>query len=192
MFARLVMLIGVITLSSPALANDKVRNFADSLAQQALNIAKSDAATAAKQSKLEHLFRSNVDIAWIAKFVAGKHWRSATAKQRVDYLKHYEAFLLKNYASRLTDYSGQSYEITSIRDEGDSEYVLAMELINVGEPNVVIDYRIRNSGSTHKVIDIVVEGVSMITTQRSEFGSVISQKGFDFLISALKKKAGAA
>lgn len=192
MFTRLLLIVGLISFAAPVLANDEVRNFADGLAQKALNIAKSEASKSVKQKKLEALFRNNVDIKWVAKFVAGKHWRTATPAQKAQYMKNYEAFLLKNYASKLTDYSGQSYNIKSTRNEGDGEYVLAMELINVGEPNVMIDYRIRKNGSGYKVIDIVVEGVSMITTQRSEFGSVISQKGFDFLIAALKKKAGAA
>lgn len=182
----------VLTFAHTAVAADEVTQFADGLAQQALNIAKSDEAKPAKQAKLETLFKQNVNIKWVAQFVAGKHWRTASAEQKADYLKYYEAFLLKNYASKLTDYSGQSYKIIGSRDEGDGESVLTMELINTGEPNVMLDYRIRKEGSAYQVIDIVVEGVSMITTQRSEFGSVISQKGFDFLISALKKKSGAA
>ena len=39
------------------------------------------------------------------------------------------------------------------------------------------------------VFDIIVEGVSMITTQRSEFSSVITNKGMDYLITQLANKS---
>lgn len=190
---RLIVFLCLVAFTVPANANDKVKQFADSLASQALDIAKSSGVSvAAKQKNLETLFRKNVDIPWIAKFVAGKHWRRADAAQKKAYTKNYEAFVLKNYASKLTEYSGQSYKIKKIRNEGDGEYLLTMELINKGQPNVMLDYRVRTVGSGYKIIDIVVEGVSMITTQRADFGSVISNKGFDFLVSALKKKASAS
>ena len=174
-----------------SLANEaKVQQFADSLAGDALKIVNDPAlSSVGKQQKLEKLFSGNVDIKWVAKFVLGKHWRNATDAQKQAYLKHYEAFVLKNYTSKITGYTGQDYIIKSVRNDGSGEYLLTMELKNANEPDVLLDYRIRKNGSGYKIFDIIVEGVSMITTQRSEFSSVISNKGLDFLIDALKKKA---
>jgi len=179
-------------------ATDAVRGFADQLASQALAIVKDTAnAQDQKQEKLEVLFKESVDIPWVAKFVLGKNWHAATPAQQQDYLTNYETFVLKNYTSKLTAYTGQGYKITSVREEegGDAkskEYALTMELISSNEPAVIVDYRIRQNGKGYKIFDIVVEGVSMITTQRSEFSSVVSNKGLDFLIGALKQKAAAA
>lgn len=167
-----------------------VKAFADKLARSTLVVVKDESLSGiGKQERLEDLFRDAVDIPWVAKFVMGKYWRTASDAQKKAYLKSYEKFVLKNYTSKLTDYSGQEYKILNTRTDDDGEYLLTMELVNDNEPNVLMDYRIRRVGSSYKIFDIVVEGVSMITTQRSEFGSVISSKGLDFLIGALEKKA---
>lgn len=171
---------------------DEVSQFADKLAGTALEIVKDESTSKAeKQTKLEALFRDYVDIPFVARFVLGKHWRTATPEQQQAYLTNYEAFVLKNYTARLTNYTGQTYKILGARDEGDGEYLLTMELNNKDEPNVMVDYRVRaQDGGGYKIMDIIVEGVSMITTQRSEFGSVVNRNGLDGLINALGKKAG--
>ncbi len=170
---------------------DEVAQFADRLAGDALEIVKDESTPKAqKQAQLENLFRNYVDIPWVARFVLGTHWRAATPEQQQAYLQNYEAFVLKNYTARLTNYTGQQYKILHTRDEGEGEYLLTMELVNTNEPNVMVDYRIRTQESGgYKIMDIVVEGVSMITTQRSEFGSVVNRNGLDGLIEALGKKA---
>ena len=167
-----------------------VEKFADNLASNALKIVNDPSlSTVGKQQKLESLFGKSVDIQWVAKFVLGKHWRTASDAQKKAYLKNYKQFVLKNYTSKITDYTGQNYSIKNVRNDGDGEYVLTMELQNTNEPNVLLDYRIRKNGAGYKIFDIIVEGVSLITTQRSEFSSVVSNKGLDFLIDALAKKA---
>lgn len=184
----------LVMVTSPVMAADesaRVKSFADQLASRALIIVKNEGmSAAAKQRDLEALFDSHVDIAWVSRFVLGKYWRTASPEQQKTYMTNYKAFILKNYTSKLTSYTGQKYNIKSARPEGDAgEYLLTMELINKNEPSVLVDYRIRKNGADFKIFDIVVEGVSMITTQRSEFGSVVANKGLPFLIDALAKKA---
>jgi phospholipid transport system substrate-binding protein len=195
-FLRWVSVFYLMVCSSTVWAaeSDEVIQFADRLAQDALNIVKNDDLSAnEKQRKLEHVFDDAVDIEWVSRFALGKYWRTASEVQRIDYQRNYKDFVLKYYTSRLTDYTGQQYKITGVRPEGeDGEYLLSMELVNTNEPNVLVDYRIRKGENNYKIYDIIIEGVSMITTQRSEFNSVIANKGLDYLIDALAKKAQVA
>ena len=103
---------------------------------------------------------------------------------------------MQTYASRFTEYTSGSFKITSTRDDGDGEFFVSME-VSTGEPNsepVFVDYRVREASGKNKfaVFDIIVEGVSMITTQRSEFASVITNHDVDYLISQMASKAIAA
>ena len=68
-------------------------------------------------------------------------------------------------------------------------YLVRMELLDPNGPSVVMDYRLRPKGKGFKVVDIVIDSVSLLTTQRSEFNSEVSKRGLDFLIKALEKKA---
>jgi phospholipid transport system substrate-binding protein len=147
-----------------------------------------------KRIKIEQLFRDNVDIDWVGRFVLGRFWRQITDEQKSHYLKEYEAFLIQHYATRFVDYTGGSFKITGARDDSDNEYTVSMQIKSsddAGEP-VMVDYRVRADGKKNKggfvVFDIIVEGVSMITTQRSEFTSVVANKGMDYLITQLANK----
>jgi phospholipid transport system substrate-binding protein len=144
----------------------------------------------AKQAKIEKLFRENVDIAWIGKFVLGRFWRQASEEQKKTYMQQYETFLVHNYAARFTDYTSGTFKITDAKSDGDDEFTVSMQIKAdaAGSEPVMVDYKIR-SNKEHKnsfvVFDIIVEGVSMITTQRSEFTSVVANKGMDYLITQL-------
>ncbi len=180
-------------LSSPASA-DTVENaskYVESLGNSAIStLSNKSLSKEVKQSKIEKLFRENVDIAWIGKFVLGRFWRQASDEQKKSYMKEYETFLVHNYATRFTDYTSGSFKITDAKSDGDDEFTVSMQIKadDGGNEPVMVDYKIR-SDKGHKnnfvVYDIIVEGVSMITTQRSEFTSVISNKGMDYLISQL-------
>lgn len=186
----LLALLMSVLLAAPVHAQATApEKFVDSVASQVLSIVK-DAKTPIhdKKMKLRGLFTGVVDIPYVAKFVLGRHWRTATPAQQTAYLATYEPFLINNYVGRIAKYTGQTYKLGKGRADGDS-YVVTMELLDPNGPSVFVDYRIRAEGAGYKVIDIAVEGVSLLTTQRSEFNSVVQNKGLDFLIQALEAKA---
>ena len=176
-------------LDGHAASAAKATKFVDGVAGNVLAIVKNDALDEeAKKTKVNRIFGNIVDIPFVAKFVLGKHWRTADAAARKAYMAAYEPFLINNYVSRITKYSGQSYKMGKARKDN-KDYLVRMELLDPNGPNVVMDYRLRPEGKSFKVVDIVIESVSLLTTQRSEFNAVVSKRGLDFLINALEKKA---
>lgn len=183
-FAAAALLLSF-TAASAADSNP-AQNFIDGLAQQVLEIAKnSDMDKSAKTKKIEALFTDKVDMDFIARFVVGKNWRTATPEQQQAYIAAYKPFILKNYAGRLTRYSGQTYSLKKTRVEGNSS-IVTMEIADKNGQSFLVDYRLREQGGSYKILDIIVEGVSLLATQRSEFASIIDQKGIDGLTEALK------
>jgi phospholipid transport system substrate-binding protein len=190
---RLVLcLAALVALAQPAYATPEgAKNFVDSVAKDVMAIVRNESATRPqKQARLESLFVNKVDINFVARFVLGKHWRTATPKQQMDYIAAYRPFILKNYASRLAKYSGQTYALKNARVDSDAD-VVTMEIIDPSGQNILVDYRLKASGGGYKIIDIMVEGVSLLTTQRSEFNGIVENKGIDGLIEALKKQVAA-
>lgn len=167
------------------------RAFANDIAKSAIAIlTDSNLSESGKQNQLENLFSASVDLDWVARFVLGKHWRSASEAQREAYVKHYKEFIVRNFTSQLGQYSGQTFKIEQVIPRGeDGEYLLTLTLLNKNEPPIYLDYRVRKKGSGFLIFDIIIEGVSLITTQRSEFNSVVSSKGLDYLIEALKSRS---
>lgn len=173
-------------------SGSKAIAYVEGLAAKAVKVLESGASDAGKQSQLQSLFLKNVDVKWIGRFVLGKHWRGLDDAQKARYMKGYEGFIVKNYTSKFSDYSGQSYKVKNARKQPDGDYLVTMALeSSTGGADILTDYRLRPASGSFKVVDIIVEGVSLITTQRSEFGSVVSRKGAEALIVALEKKAAA-
>ncbi len=167
------------------------KTFIDSTATQVLTLVKNDALSKdQKQAKIESIFADKVDINYVAKFVLGKNWRTATPQQQQDYIAAYKPFILKNYAAKLTKYSGQTYTLKNARSDGDDN-VVTMEIDDPNGQKVNVDYHLRNDTGSYKIVDIAVEGVSLLTTQRSEFNGIVENKGVDGLISALKSQVAA-
>lgn len=194
---KLALALALFVISgSPSLASSSntthspAAKYIESLGNKALTVIQEKGASKdLKQKKLADLFADNVDFAWIGKFVMGRFWRQATNDQKSRYLKNYQDFLTKNYTQRFTDYTSGGFKVTGAQDNGKSEYTVSMEISsNHNEPPVLVDYKIRKAGAGFRVFDIIVEGVSMITTQRSEFASVLNQKGIDVLIEQLAVK----
>lgn len=188
----LAALLGVL-VSTPMLAAspDAARAFVDGFASKVLAIvSNSSGSRSDKQAQIETLFSDKVDIDYIAKFVLGPSWRTATPAQQAAYVAAYKPFILKNYSGRLTKYSGQTYTLKGARSEGDTAYV-TMLINDPDGQSITLDYRLREAGGSFKITDITVEGVSLLNTQRSEFKSVVNSKGIDGLIEALEKQVAA-
>lgn len=178
--------------SASAAPLDDATRYADTLGNEVLAIiGRKDIAEDEKQNKLRSIFQQNVDVNWIGKFVLGKHWRQATPEQQQQYIGYYGTFLINNYTSKFKHYTGETFHIAHAQDVGDGEYLLSTEIIRPGAPKVLVDYRVCNTPKGFRIYDIVVEGVSLINTQRSEFSSVINRKGVDYLILQLAKKVAA-
>lgn len=170
---------------------DDAKAFVDHVGGTALKVLQDDALDEAeKRTQLNSLFSQSVDIPYVAKFVLGRYWRTATPQQQKDYMTAYEPFLIKNYVGRVAKYSGQTYKLTDSKPTEDGAVVgMTLHTPDGSAPDVVVNYRLSKVADGFKVIDIVVEGVSLLNTQRSEFSSVVSNKGMDYLISALQKKS---
>lgn len=142
-----------------------------------------------KETKLTALFTETLDTEWIAKFVLGRYWRTAQPEQQKRYLALYQKFLINSYVPNFRDYTGEKFVVTAVSETGKDEYLVQTEIIHPGKPKTRVDYRLRKSAQgAYKVYDIIAEGVSLISTQRSEFGSIVARDGMDSLLKKLEAK----
>ncbi len=177
--------------SAPAHAGDAegAKRFIDNVGRQVLDVLKTDIAKTEKQAKLEKIFSSKVDIPFVAKFVLGQHWRAASPEQQKAYVSAYGPFVIGNYANKLTRYSGQEYALKNARADTDGSFLVTMTILGGDSADAQVDYRLRATGVNYQLVDIIVEGVSLLATQRSEFNAIVQTKGLDHLITQLKNSA---
>lgn len=182
------------TFAHAAATEETAMKFSEDLGKDVLAILDKDGASMKqKHAKLEKKFRQVVDVDWVAKFVMGRHFRSLDAAKQKEYMKAYERFVILNYTSNFVDYtSGTSFKVVRAREDKPGKFYVTTEIVRPGKQSVILDYRLRAKGNSFEIYDIIVEGVSLITAQRSEFDSVMAQENIDYLIKHLKQKADAA
>ena len=166
------------------------QKFISSMAQNALGFITDESLNrAAKTKAFEKLLRKDFDLRKIGRFAMGQYWNSASDKQRSAYFKLFENMVIDIYSARFSEYGGQDIEVRSARPEGKKDILVRSAIVGGNGPDVDVDWRVRYKSGQYKVIDIVVEGVSMALTQRSEFASVIQRGGgsVDVLIEHLEK-----
>ena len=145
-----------------------------------------------KREILVNIIDEVVDTKWIAKFVLGKYYKTITAEQKEKFAMLYHDFMVNTYSPKFTGYNGEKFSITSINK--DENYYTAKCIFYPSDnaPNMNFDFRIRKNTNGIKpkflVFDILAEGVSLIETQRSEFGSVIAKDGLEKLMADLQVK----
>lgn len=170
----------------PALAGKQAEIKIKTIGNEAIEIleqAKGDKATI--QQGFESILTKNFDVPRIARFAMGRYWSVATPAEQKKYTKLFSDMIVEVYADRFSEYSGQSFEVTGNKPAGRDD-VLVNSIItgNDGQP-VKVDWRVRGG----KIIDVIVAGVSMSVTQRSEFASIIQRGGGEVsaLITHLEK-----
>ena len=183
--------------STAALADDdfgkSAEQFVQSLADEAI---KSLAAEGLEQQERVERFKSllhkHFDVEAIGRWVLGRYWRKASKEQRAEYMKLFEGLIIATYVNQFTGLSGEQLQVTqAITNEQKKDAIVRSEILRPkGQPPIKVDWRVRAPEGKFKIVDVVVEGVSMSQTQRSEFGSVIKREGgnLDGLLAALRKK----
>ena len=132
------------------------------------------------------------DIPIVGRFVLGRHWRTATKEQRREYMAVFVDFIVRVYASRFDSYGGELFTARSVIDDESGDKIVRAQIVRPsgGDP-IGVDFRVRMRDEGYKVIDISVEGISMLHTHRVEFASVVNRKGIDGLLSDLRARVEA-
>ncbi len=126
-----------------------------------------------------------LDTHVMAQYVLGKNWRKATPKQREEFLDAFQSMLLRTYAKSFLDYTDAKVKID---DPGAVENkkikVKGSVTANGGTTEFTLSMRYGEGG--WKAYDVIVEGLSLVTSYRSSVGSEIDQKGIDAVIDEMR------
>ena len=190
-----ILAIGMSAGSARADGVDAAIGFIQKLGDKAVStIAATEKDEDERLRQFRGLLNENFDVPGIGRFVLGRYWRVATPEQRDEYLKLFEESIIRTYARRFSDYSGETVEVERARRDGD-DFILVDSRIQrpTGGP-VAVTWRLLGEGESFKIVDVVVEGVSMSVTQRSDFASVIQSGGgnIEALLKVMRERLGKA
>lgn len=129
-----------------------------------------------------------VDIEGMARLILARHWRDATPEQRGRFTEAFRNTLLNAYGVRLADYLDRRVVVIPRRSRQDDRMAVVATEIEVGrgQPNLVVNYRLRPVDGEWKVFDVEAEGLSFVGNFRTSFNTEIGRHGLDALIARLE------
>jgi len=144
-------------------------------------------------SKLVDLIETRIlpqfDMSKMTRLAVGKNWRQATQDQQKQLIKEFQTLLVRSYSAAYSAYRHVKVDVKPLKAiDGEDVTVKTQILLPGGAPPVAVDYAMNATPDGWKVYNVVVEGVSLVTTYRTEFGVQIEQGGIDGLIRNLQER----
>ncbi len=150
-----------------------------------------DATDAERELEFRRLVRLGFALDTIGQFVAGRHWRKMRNAQQAEFQDLFAEWLMSSYGRRLGGYGGQTLETLgsiALNNSAGDVVVRTRILHPDGRPPFAADWRVRAIAGELKIIDVIVEGVSMAAAQRAEFDSVVRKVGVEGLLANLRSR----
>jgi phospholipid transport system substrate-binding protein len=147
------------------------------------------------QNDLLSVLDEGTDLTLLGRLVLGRYWREARERQRTEYLQLFRHYMLQTFVQRLRQYvgsdlsyAGERFQIIASRPVGERDVLVQSRVAPPSSQPLRVDWRLRERPGEPVIIDLIVEGISLLVTQRSEFAAVLERGGVDGLLTELRAR----
>lgn len=137
---------------------------------------------------LDPVIRNSFALSYMASQSLGRYWKTIKETEQSTLVKTYTEWSTATYARRFDGYSGEQFEVGSESGSDQGTVTVISKIIQPNKEGAVFHYKLRKIDGKWRIVDIQISGVSQLALTRSQFTSVIKEKGFDGLIALLKSK----
>lgn len=130
-----------------------------------------------KAKEFRILFQKTFDINSISKFVIGRNWKNTSLSDQETFKRLFEDIIVVTWSRRFKDYDGQSIKVNTSSKDGDNGFLVNSFILDKKNGKFNVDWRLRKRQDGFKIVDIIVEGISMAITYRQDYNSVMRRKG---------------
>lgn len=165
-------------------------SFIERLGGDAIGALENDELTAEQRMEaFQAVLDGGFDIDGMGRFVLGRYWRTASEAEREEYMALFRERVIQTFAARLGNFTGQDFKVIDSRPQSADVTVVESTLTLLPLPPIGVDWHVRGAEPDFKVVDVVVQGVSEIQTQRNSFSAAIqcSRDGLQALLVQLRE-----
>ncbi len=164
-------------LSGPS-QTERAREFIQSMGDEVVSYVRDNSLSKdEKKAKLKDVLNRNFDMNTISRFAMGRYWNDLSAAEQQEYRSLFEDMIVSIYAEKFSYYDGEKFHVGGIESIGNSDISVSSFIIPRTGDNILVDWRLRGKDSQYKIVDVAINNVSMIITQRSDFSSTIQRNG---------------
>lgn len=188
----ILFLLGFTQMAFASIDKDNAVAMIENLTKEGIEkIINSNSPLEEKNNVFRRLFTENLDLDFIGKYVLGRYWRIATPKQQKEFISLYKELNVKTWSKRFDEFKGKSFVFrgTTASNNTNQIFVETNVPMNEGSP-INVKWRVADKNGELKVIDIIIENVSLAQTARNEYTAFIakSPKGIEGLLENLRLK----
>lgn len=144
-----------------------------------------------KDARFEKLFNNALDLKFIGQFVLGRYWKTASNEQKKAFIDAYRDLNIKTWSQRFDEFKGKEFIFKGTTPSNSANQIFVNSLVPMdqGEPAKVV-WRIKQTGDNFKIVDIIIENVSLAITARNEYTAYVKSApgGINDLIKDLQNK----
>jgi phospholipid transport system substrate-binding protein len=197
LITALAMIVPLLTGTTVALAQavpippEEAEAFVATLAEHALDtLALQTVSLEERETEFRRILSEGFALRYIGLLVLGKHRRTASPEEIAEYQSYFGEFILKKYSALLGGYAGETFVVLGSRPSGRRDILVKSEIRRRAGSPIPTQWRVRRFSGDLKIIDIKVEGISMVQSQREEFNAILTREGMIGLIAVLRARTG--
>ena len=141
-----------------------------------------------KRAKIQDIVYDHFDFNTLARLVLARNWKQLSPEQQKDFVEEFKKHLSMTYGKNVETYNNERAEVTGDRAEPGGDWTVKTKIVRPGAADILVDYRLRQEDGGWKVIDVIIEGVSLVANFRSQFQEIVSNQGPQKLIDLLREK----
>lgn len=178
-----------------AISPDAAKSFIDNLGGDVIgSLPGAPLSQVEREARLRRLLEAHFDMPGISKFVLDRYWMLASDHQQAEFQKLFVTLLVQSYAKAFAKCAGNKLQVTKSWTDGDGTTVVSTHIDGLWGSLIRLDWRVAGEAGTMRIIDLVVEGISLRSTHRSDFASAIRSSGGTIagMLDQLRQKVGNA
>jgi len=141
-----------------------------------------------RRTAIKDLIQDRFDFEEMAKRVLATHWKDRSKKERDEFISVFSDLLMGSYIGKIESYTNEKVTYDKEILKGEGKYGMVKTQIITANVNIPIDYKLIKKNNKWVVYDVVIEGVSFISTYRSQYNKIITGESYASLIKQMKQK----
>lgn len=172
-----------------AVAGEQPDKFVQELGDKVIDVMRKNGSAPVRREEFRKLLVENFDLHKVSSAALGRYSHRVSDEQLERYRVIYVDYVLAIYGGLFAKYAGETLTVTDTTPVPDGDVLVNSRINQPNGPPTVLAFRVRRSDDGFKVLDVLVEGISMLVTQRSEFASVIGREGIDGFLDRMQEVA---
>jgi phospholipid transport system substrate-binding protein len=163
----------------------------ETLGAELIGLLRSGRTEAALYGDFERLLARYADVPVVAASSLGPPWRTASEAQKSAYVAAFRTYLARKYGKQFRDYQNATIAVVRARDGGRNGVLVETRIVRPGREPFAVEWQVSERGGAPRVVNLVIEGVSLLTNERAEIGAMLEAEGgsLDRLIARMRATA---